>query len=791
MPYSGINDNALPDAVLDLSAKLRRMWVSVFNSSYDEHQDDSRAAAKAWATVNNDRDKKAVDDERYLYFGGGVKAMAEEGRVGGYLVLWGNPESRDLQGEYFTKDTDFHLDWFNNRPVLYQHGLDKTMKSTRIGELVSLTKDDAGIWAEAQLDMRNHYVQKVWELAQRGVFGWSSGSLSHLVSVKGMQIEEWPLIEGSLTPTPADPRTFAGIQPLKALISLVEDAEESDATEVQEDETEVQPDVEESSTKAVVDNTVADMEESEDIDMNFEQALKIAQTLLSKLGQEMDADELEATIKAVLEGAEDVNDPESIVDAREQAAKMVDDIANAVMTKLALQERDAALEDETNRAAKAWTDKLAPKSKAPAGVKKDVERRGPDIKMRTQYDSLSAEDMSFMFNVQKMIDGWKPDQAFMRELADKATKAYQNGKIGFAPENESAAIKGMREWADMGGGRKSDEIDYSTQSSYGDEWVPTLWSDQLWETARIDNPILPAMRVIEMPSNPFEVPLESADPTVYYVPETTDESQLAINSSNNPMPDSKIGSSKVTLTAAKLALRVGFSSELVEDSIIPIIPQFRRQAMRTMMDEIDSVILNADDTASGNINYNGGTPATTASYKAQSYGLRHTAIVDNSGGNAVTAAGQSVTVRKLRDLRFALADAYAVRPDELMYITNASVMAKLLGMDEVLTKDKWGDMATISSGQFAYFDGSPFVVTAELGLSSSTTGKVSSTAGNNIYGSIVCVHRPSWVVGYRRRVRTVLDYYGPLDAYQMVMTVRMAIGRRDVYSASILYYLDV
>ncbi len=26
---------------------------------------------------------------------------AAEGRVGGYLVVWGNPQQRDLQGEYF------------------------------------------------------------------------------------------------------------------------------------------------------------------------------------------------------------------------------------------------------------------------------------------------------------------------------------------------------------------------------------------------------------------------------------------------------------------------------------------------------------------------------------------------------------------------------------------------------------------------------------------------------------------------------------------------------------------
>ncbi|MGV2437514.1 MAG UNVERIFIED_CONTAM: hypothetical protein LVT10_23585 [Anaerolineae bacterium] len=52
---------------------------------------------------------------------------------------------------------------------------------------------------------------------------------------------------------------------------------------------------------------------------------------------------------------------------------------------------------------------------------------------------------------------------------------------------------------------------------FGDEWVADLWSAQVWSRARLDNVILPLFPSIEMPSNPFELPAESTDPTVYYV----------------------------------------------------------------------------------------------------------------------------------------------------------------------------------------------------------------------------------------------------------------------------------
>jgi hypothetical protein len=132
---------------------------------------------------------------------------AEEGRVGGYLVIWGSPEQRDLQGEYFTPDTDLGLDWYDQRPVLYHHGLDGNLKAAVIGAIDSLRADDIGLWAEAQLDMRQQYVRAVQHLIDRGILGWSSGSLPHLVEVADDgRIKRWPIVEGSLTPTPAEPR---------------------------------------------------------------------------------------------------------------------------------------------------------------------------------------------------------------------------------------------------------------------------------------------------------------------------------------------------------------------------------------------------------------------------------------------------------------------------------------------------------------------------------------------------------------------------------------------------------
>jgi HK97 family phage major capsid protein len=186
---------------------------------------------------------------------------------------------------------------------------------------------------------------------------------------------------------------------------------------------------------------------------------------------------------------------------------------------------------------------------------------------------------------------------------------------------------------------KGDELSYSAQTGFGDEWVPDLWSSQIWQKARQDNVILPLFRSIEMPSNPFELPIEGTDPSVYFVPETSDETQLSLGS-GNPIPDSKIGSGKVQLSAKKLALRVGFSAELVEDAITPVLNIYREQAMQAIADSIDYVLLNGDveSGATGNINSDAAAPNATDRFMAFD-GLRKLGLVTNTD-NAVSMGGR-------------------------------------------------------------------------------------------------------------------------------------------------------
>ena len=589
----------------------------------------------------------------------GLKTLDSAGRVGGYLVVWGNPGERDLQGEYFTPETELGLSWYPQRPVLYQHGLDGALKAAVIGSMDTLVKDETGVWAEAQLDLRQRWAQAVQRLIEKGVLGWSSGSLAHLVEVADDgHIRRWPIVEGSLTPTPAQPRR-------------------SDARSIK----------------------------------SAWEALGLDSTLLEAPAQQ----------------------PASQSFTEEQGENMPNENESTAVARrrLPLASADDALKT---------------------------------ARVSSPYDALNATDM---------LHGY---------MLLSATRQFRGVSERFG---NALAHKVRGEGLSA---TKADELSHSTQAGFGDEWVPEMWSGQIWQRARQENSILPLFQAVEMPSNPFELPTEGTDPSVYFVPETSDEAQLSLGS-GNAIPESKIGTGKVQLDAKKLALRVGFSSELVEDSVVPVLAIYREQAMRAITDSIDHVLLNGDTAGNTNINSNGRAPDANSRSKAFN-GLRKLALVSNNAGRVNANGGPTLAL--LRSVRFKLATRYAARPSELAWIVDGGSYAKLLGLSEFLTMEKAGPLATARSGQIGIMDGAPVIVSAEMPLSDGAAGKVNgTTATSNTKGTALCVARPGWFVGYRRRIAVSLDYLPYYDSYQLTATVRLAFVSFDTDVAAALTNITV
>jgi HK97 family phage major capsid protein len=212
----------LQERAYDIAVKtLAPLRIKALNGWLNSFDNSSNGSAEKLAVKHYGMDvastRKVIEAIKSVKQG-------KQGWVEGYLVTWGGTRDADLQGEFFTKNTDLCIDWFPYRPVLYHHGMDYSgpdrgpaLKSIGDFQNKDLGTDDLGLWIQAQLNLNDNYGDAVYDMVKASDFGWSSGSVDHLVKVSDHgEIKTWPLIEGSITPTPAQPAKTT-VRALKSL----------------------------------------------------------------------------------------------------------------------------------------------------------------------------------------------------------------------------------------------------------------------------------------------------------------------------------------------------------------------------------------------------------------------------------------------------------------------------------------------------------------------------------------------------------------------------------------------
>lgn len=148
---------------------------------------------------------------------------------GGPIVL-PDGKGRDLEGEFFDERTDIKPDWFDARPVLWQHGTDPSGRAGTglIGKADNLGSrdgqrgipDDDGWWVDMWIKAGERNAQRVKALQERGaqLFG-SSAAIPHLVRRgKAGHIEVWPYIEQTLTTAPVNRLSTFAAPSMKAVL---------------------------------------------------------------------------------------------------------------------------------------------------------------------------------------------------------------------------------------------------------------------------------------------------------------------------------------------------------------------------------------------------------------------------------------------------------------------------------------------------------------------------------------------------------------------------------------------
>jgi HK97 family phage major capsid protein len=314
----------------------------------------------------------------------------------------------------------------------------------------------------------------------------------------------------------------------------------------------------------------------------------------------------------------------------------------------------------------------------------------------------------------------------------------------------------------------------STGSGTGDELVPTGMAGQLWDDIFLASRIAANITTIQMPTNPFDVPLGLGDVTWRKGTENT------ATTASDP------ATAKTTLTATELVAEVNWSYTLEEDSIIALMPAVRARLGISGAEIVDGFMLNADATnaGTGNINLDDADPDDASYYlSAGQDGIRHqwlvnnTAMGTNAGGDALVDA----------DILDALGNMgkYAVNPGGIMGLCDvATYLTGFLGLTNVVTVDKFGPNAVVLTGQLAAYRGVPIVVSASAPLTEAD-GKVSTTANNNTLGQISFFNRMMWYAGFRRDMLIEVDRDVQKRQWILVASIRPAVAAHGTRSSAI------
>lgn len=698
-----------------------------------------------------------------------VKALGN-GRVGGYLVMYGSPAQKDLQGEYFTPETELGLDLYPTRPALYHHGLDGAFEATKIGDIDTLTEDEIGVWAEAQLDMRKKYVQAVYALVEKGALGWSSGSIPHLVKIAaGGRIEEWPIVEGSLTPTPAEPRIV--VSTLKAAHAIVfEEAEQ----------------LKETPAPAAVDVSQIvsriSVKGHKSMDMQAMVA-SVLDALLAAFGES--APQLDDTQKqqivAQVVGQLGAMDSAAAM-TPEQAKAQGDQVAQAVIKALGAFTNPRAVQNAAIDAVKGAIANAEPKSKVPGGYNGGNHQVSVSEPLR--YEHLTLEDMLFGH---KVIKSWaygsRPSDEYLQVMAGRTEHELSKQTSDLNKPAVKALLKGI----------KANEIATSTASSGGDEWVGVAYDNRIWEKVRgariYQDLIAKGMRQVEVPKGveTTYVATEGADPTVYTLSQNAD-----LGADNRPAPvigTTRIGTGQKALTPGWLGMAVAYTTVLEEDSFINVLPQFRNQVEEKAQETIEQLMINGDTATGANTNINliDGTPGTGLSkpYYLASDGFLKYPLVTNT---AASRDGGALDENDYRLTLKLLATEIRTRFKNLAFVIDGDTHSASLDIAALKTEDVKRTNATIQSGVITNIYGVDVFVSAFMPTANSA-GKVPA-AGASL-GRILAIYAPYWAFGFKREVTIETQRLALEQATVMVATFRMGLVARGAGASAVSYNLTV
>lgn len=308
----------------------------------------------------------------------------------------------------------------------------------------------------------------------------------------------------------------------------------------------------------------------------------------------------------------------------------------------------------------------------------------------------------------------------------------------------------------------------------GLNWVPTVLSAQMMDLVQPELRVAALFPGVTMTSKTLDWPVLGGDLVAYLMSEAT------ADGSDTPISASTATLNKVTFTATKIGVRSFASSEVIEDSIVSMVPFILSNAAKVLSRAVEDGLINGEK----GYTMDGATFNPAGGLRRAVNGLRYYALMTSSIPSKVDMGGVVPTTSKLLDVQLGMG-VYGANPKAFAWITGFRGMKRLSGMTEMITLEKFGPNATILTGQVGALFGSP-VILSEFMYDQKNTG-VYGDGASRTFGSILGVYRDAFGLATRRSISIAAssDRYIETDQTVFVGTHRYDFQPFYMPSASV------
>lgn len=269
---------------------------------------------------------------------------------------------------------------------------------------------------------------------------------------------------------------------------------------------------------------------------------------------------------------------------------------------------------------------------------------------------------------------------------------------------------------------------------------------------------------INMPSDPFQLPMITTRPTFY------------VGSEGGTPTGSTPGTARITLAAKKLIGFVDYSYESDEDAIIAILPMLQDGLAAAAADALEGAIINGDTTAT---HQDSDIHAVANHYAKLFKGLRKYALAGSLGTSLATGGISAANIGVLRKNL----GKYGVRPRDVLIICGVSGYNDLVQLEETLTADKVGNnVARILTGDAPSLYGMRVVTSSQVRENLNASGVYDGITVTK--GSIFLVHKPSWIMGVKRGFTIEVDVDKKTQMNSVIASFRRDFQPKETPSAA-------